>query len=168
MAGSRSTYSKKIADLICEALSIGWPLATMCMAFNGRNPAALEHFRAQQPDLAKAIEAAGEFPGQRTVYGWMEANDEFAKAMQAARDAGEDVIAADCLSIVDEVPPTTATGGTDSGFVQHQKLRAETRLKLLAKWNPKRWGEKVETTIQGGEKPLQIDGVKFVVVDPKA
>jgi hypothetical protein len=28
--------------------------------------------------------------------------------------------------------------------IQRSKLRIETRLKLLAKWNPRKWGEKVD------------------------
>lgn len=34
--------------------------------------------------------------------------------------------------------------------VQRSKLRIETRLKLLAKWNPKKWGEKVDLN-HGGQ-----------------
>jgi hypothetical protein len=34
-------------------------------------------------------------------------------------------------------------GGIDGGDVQNRKLRIETRLKLLAKWDPKRYGERV-------------------------
>jgi len=164
---SRSTCTPEMVDLLCEGLSIGWPLATMCMAFTGRNARALETFRENNPELAAEMEAVKSFPGLRTVYCWMDYDEKVAEHIRMAREVGEDVIAADCLAIVDETPPTTATGGTDSGFVQHQKLRAWTRMQLLAKWNPKKYGEKVEQTIQGGDKPLQIDGVRFTVVDPK-
>jgi hypothetical protein len=38
----------------------------------------------------------------------------------------------------------------------HRKLRIETRLKLLAKWNPKKYGDKVQV---GGdaENPLKVE-----------
>lgn len=133
--------TEEMVDLIVDALESGKPLAVLCREDG--------------------------MPGLRTVYDWMAADEAVAKRIQQAREVGEDVIAAGCLEIVDETPPPTAAGGTDSGFVQHQKLRVWTRLQLLAKWNPKRWGEKVEQTIQGGDKPLQIDGVRFTVVDPK-
>ena len=37
----------------------------------------------------------------------------------------------------------------------HRKLQIETRLKLLAKWNPKKYGDR--TTLAGDpEAPLQV------------
>jgi hypothetical protein len=47
-------------------------------------------------------------------------------------------------------------GQVDSGSVQHAKLRIETRLKLLAKWNPKTWGDRVTQEISGPDgSPVQ-------------
>ena len=37
----------------------------------------------------------------------------------------------------------------------HRKLQIETRLKLLAKWDPKRYGDKVDLN-HGGEVGLQV------------
>ena len=46
-------------------------------------------------------------------------------------------------------------GRIDSGYVQLIKARAEIKLKLLAKWNPKRYGDKVQV---GGdpENPFKV------------
>ena len=45
---------------------------------------------------------------------------------------------------------------TRKDMLGHRKLQIETRLKLLAKWNPKKYGER--TTLAGDkENPLQID-----------
>ena len=82
-------------------------------------------------------------PAWRTVYDWMEADEAFAAAIARARDIGADAIAAESLSIVDEAPARTALGNIDPGSVAHAKLRAEHRLKLLAKWNPKKYGDKL-------------------------
>lgn len=41
--------------------------------------------------------------------------------------------------------------GIDTEHIQRSKLRVETRLKLLAKWNPKRYGDRIDVT-SGGEK----------------
>lgn len=35
-------------------------------------------------------------------------------------------------------------------MIEHRKLRIETRLKLLAKWNPKKYGDKLDLN-HGGE-----------------
>jgi hypothetical protein len=41
-------------------------------------------------------------------------------------------------------------------------LRIETRLKLLAKWDPKRYGERLHSEVTGVDGgPLQIQIVRF-------
>jgi hypothetical protein len=45
--------------------------------------------------------------------------------------------------------------------VNRARLRVDTRLKLLAKWNPKRYGDKIETHLSGDV------GVKHTA-DPQA
>jgi hypothetical protein len=79
-----------------------------------------------------------------TWYAWCEADTELAGRIARAREAGFDVIATDCQRIADEPPPSTDTGATDSGYVQWQKNRIWTRLQLLAKWDPKRYGERMQ------------------------
>ena len=95
--------------------------------------------------------------GHTTWYSWVEGDPELAERIARAREAGEEAIAADAMRIVDEPPPSTMNGSTDSGHVAWAKNRAEIRLKLLAKWNPKKWGDKVQaehTGANGG--PIQI------------
>lgn len=85
---------------------------------------------------------------KRSFYDWLEKNVDMAAAYQKAREAGEEVIAADCLAIADDGTNDYVPGKDgprfDSEHVQRSKLRIDTRLKLLAKWNPKKWGDKVE------------------------
>lgn len=95
-------------------------------------------------------------PGVQTVYDWMGSKPGVSVAIARAREVGEDVIAADCLNIADDNGNDiryTEQGVeiTDNDVIQRAKLRIDTRLKLLAKWNPKKWGEKVDVT-SGGEK----------------
>lgn len=72
-----------------------------------------------------------------------------------ARDAGFDVIAEDCLRIADDKSQDVKIVGEDerevcnTEFVQRSKLRIETRLKLLAKWDPRRYGDKLELEHSG-------------------
>jgi hypothetical protein len=58
---------------------------------------------------------------------------------------GFDAIAEETVAIADTPPAYAKTEGgmrIDTGDVAHRKLQIETRLKLLAKWDPKRYGER--------------------------
>ena len=88
-------------------------------------------------------------PSVVTVWRWEKADAEFAKRIAHARDAGHDVIAADALRIADELPEMAVTEGgarRDAAYVSWQKNRIWARLELLKKWDPKRYGERLEQT----------------------
>lgn len=97
-------------------------------------------------------------PGLRTVYDWMEGDENLTARFARAREEGHDAIAEECLRIADEPPPVNGQGTTDSGHVAWAKHRTETRLKLLAKWNPKKYGDKVDVTGQIG---VNVNVVNF-------
>jgi hypothetical protein len=95
----------------------------------------------------------------RTIYNWIEANADFSARFARARDIGADAIAEQALEIADtplEGVRTETTTGEDGStkevredMLGHRKLQVETRLKLLAKWFPQKYGEKTEHTING-------------------
>ena len=64
-----------------------------------------------------------------------------------------DAIADDCFVIADESSKdyrlTDKGLAFDAEHVQRSKLRIETRLKLLAKWDPKRYGERQQVEHSG-------------------
>ena len=100
-------------------------------------------------------------PGLSTVYDWEGKDEALSGAIARARIAGFDMIAQEALAIADDADP--------DADVQRSKLRIETRLKLLAKWDPKRYGEMVKTEHSGpngGEIPFAV--IERRVVDPKA
>lgn len=82
-------------------------------------------------------------PNSSVIYEWINGNEEFARRMARARDFGHDEIAEECFEIADEMPPRDDFGKTDSGYVSWQKNRIWTRTQMLAKWNPKKYGDKV-------------------------
>jgi hypothetical protein len=93
-------------------------------------------------------------PAFRTVYDWIDKNKDFAARFACARDVGADVIAEEALEIIDTFPiAVTSDSGTrlDSAHVAWLKNRAEMRLKLLAKWNPKKYGDKTTTEVTGAD-----------------
>jgi hypothetical protein len=80
-------------------------------------------------------------PSLSTVYRWQEEREDFSGNIARARDAGYDHIATDGLMIVDDVDEDPAS----------RRVRADYRLKLLAKWDAKRYGDKLDLT-SGGER----------------
>lgn len=66
---------------------------------------------------------------------WRKRDAELDAAFLQARDDGHDAIADECLEISD-------AKGDDPGC---RKVRVYTRLQLLAKWDPRRWGDKLQT-----------------------
>lgn len=84
----------------------------------------------------------------RTIYGRIEASERFADMMEKARADGYDAIANECLEIADttlyDTIETRNGKKPNKEWIARSKLRVETRLKLLAKWHPKKYGEKLE------------------------
>jgi hypothetical protein len=89
-------------------------------------------------------------PGRTTIYDWMDKSEEFAEQIARARERGQEILFEQNMKIVDEVPPTDDNGRTDAGYVAWQKNRVWTRLQMLAKMNPKKYGDKSTTAIEGG------------------
>lgn len=125
------TISWDIADKICARIACGETLRAICRDDG--------------------------FPSHTTVYTWLDEQPEFALRFGRARAQGEDVIAQECLSIADTPVEGVETTVKPDGSVEekrgdmlgHRKLQIETRLKLLAKWNPKKWGDKTQAEISG-------------------
>ena len=115
MAGRPSKYTDAIAKEIVARLSEGEPLAAICRD---------DHM-----------------PDRTTVYAWQKANVEFSQRIACAREDGFDEIALRARKTIRGFGPDY--GGDSTGDVQRDKAIVETDLKLLAKWDPKRYGEKL-------------------------
>ena len=132
--GRPSKYTPEIAQKMCELLSEGVPLREICR-MDG-------------------------MPYWRTVYLWMAQDENLSAHIARAREAGYDAMAEECLTIANT--PLYGEIVTDDGeklivrkedMLGHRKLQIETRLKLLAKWNPKKYGDR--TTLAGDpDNPL--------------
>lgn len=94
-----------------------------------------------------------------TVYLWMEKDKDFAQRFAHARDIGHDCIADETLEIIDSPPPNDMNGKTDAGYVTWARNRAEQRMKLLAKWNPKKYGDKMGVEHSGAMSLVVATGV---------
>jgi hypothetical protein len=91
-------------------------------------------------------------PDWRTVYHWMDKDEDFVARIARAREDGHDVIADQCVTLADTQP-------LDQTEVAWRRLQVETRLKLLAKWNPKKYGDRQQLEHGGGISLNVITGV---------
>ena len=101
-------------------------------------------------------------PAWRTVYAWMEKDVDFYARIAHARELGHDAIAEETLEIIDTFPMEAVSDSgsrLDSGHVAWLKNRVEQRMKLLAKWNPKKYGDKVGVQHEGNVTLNVVTGV---------
>lgn len=140
--GKESTYSEAVAARLCHWIASGRTLSDFC-----REQGA---------------------PGWTTVHDWLDRHPDFAAQYNRARVLGAHAIAEEVLQIADtpmlgEIE-TEETWGGDEGedgspgtskkvvredMLGHRKLRIEARLKLLAKWFPKHYGDKIDVEHKG-------------------
>lgn len=97
-------------------------------------------------------------PARRTVNEWQEKDDIFAARVARARIIGHDEIAEEALEIANTPKAGVITTEDEDGvktvtedMLGHRKLQIETRLKLLACWDPKRYGNKPEPAVNPAE-----------------
>lgn len=81
---------------------------------------------------------------------WCRQDKALGIAHDEARSAGADAIADEVLAIIDE-HPNVVESRIDTGHVSWARNRAEYRLKLLAKWQPKKYGDKTTTEVTGAD-----------------
>lgn len=91
-------------------------------------------------------------PTFRTVYGWMHANPDFFARAQVARQMG-------CDALADEMSAVASTPPTDQLDLNWKKLRIDTVLRLLSKWDPRRYGDRQQVDHGGGVSINVITGV---------
>ena len=92
----------------------------------------------------KSICALPRMPGITTIWKWEQENGEFAKLSARARETGTHVIADQCIEIADDPLLDPAD----------KRVRIDTRMRLIGKWNAKKYGDKIEHTVQQEFIPL--------------
>jgi len=98
-----------------------------------------------------AISRDEHMPDRKSWYNWMDQDEDLFLRIQRAKDKGCDAIA--------ENARVVARGmGESSGDTLRDKLIIETDLKLLAKWMPKKYGDRrmVENTGENGG-PIRVE-----------
>jgi hypothetical protein len=136
--GRPSSYDPVIAQQICELLSEGVPLRVICRMEG--------------------------MPAWRNVYFWMARDPDLSAHIARAREVGYDAIAEECLQIADTPQMGQKQTMSDEGstttiedMLGHRKLQIETRLKLLAKWRPEKYGDKTVITGDPNGAPIKTE-----------
>ena len=138
--GRPSSFTDALAAEIIERLSKGEPLAAIC--------------RGER------------MPKVQTVSDWQKRYPAFSVSIACAREAGFETLAAECLEIADSPLEGTRTRTGKDGveviredMLGHRRLQIETRLKLLSKWDPKRYGDKIDVNAtHSGEIRIIVGG----------
>lgn len=139
-AGHPTDYTEEAAREICERLSGGEPLAWICKDAH--------------------------MPAVRTVSHWKQAHPEFRASFRVARKVGYDAIAAQALKIADtpkmgrrvEIDAEGKERVIKEDMLGHRRLQVETRLKLLAKWDWERYGDRSRQEVTGaGGGPVKTE-----------
>lgn len=98
--------------------------------------------RIAEGETLRSICRDDKMPNYKTCYDWLNADTDFATRFAHARGLGHDVIADECLEIADNKNVIISSDGVAFSDVQRDKLRIHTRMQLLAKWDPKKWGDR--------------------------
>ena len=92
----------------------------------------------------KTICAMEGMPTYKTIYNWEAAYPDFLHLSMRAREAGTNVLADQCIEIADD--PVLDPND--------KRIRIDTRMRLIGKWNAKRYGDKIEHEVNHGFIPL--------------
>lgn len=139
--GRPTKYSQALADKICDRLSDGVSLRTVC----------------RDKDM----------PDKSQVFKWLRTKEYFRDQYARAKQESADAMADDILDIADDgrndwMEAERKDGSTymvvDHEHIQRSKLRVETRKFLMAKMKPKVYGEKLDLTSDGEKIEGQIVG----------
>lgn len=138
--GRPSSYSPAVGKVICEKLALGNSLRAIC----------------QESGM----------PPESTVRTWVVDDVQGFSAQYArAREMGFDAIAEQALEIADTPLEGVESTTKDDGRIEekrgdmlgHRKLQVDARKWLLAKWAPKKYGEKLAIGGDADAPPIRTE-----------
>ena len=113
-------------------------------------------------------------PDQTTIYDWLSEDGNFSQQYARAREKQADFYLDQIIEISDDstldtdINPESGNEITNHEVIQRSKLRVDTRKWVMAKLAPKKYGDKVETTVKGDPNaPLQVETTVRVVKIPE-
>ena len=121
--GRPTDYTNEIADLICERLSNGESLRSICSLEN--------------------------MPNKSTVFKWLNIHEEFNDQYARAREEQAETLADEIIAIADDglndsYVDENGNKRTDQDVIARSRLRVEARKWVASKLKPKKYGDKLE------------------------
>lgn len=116
--GRPSKFSQVLTEKICEQIAHGKSLRAVC--------------------------AEDDMPPMKTIYRWLEANEEFRHQYARARDKQADYFAEEIIEIADNVE-------AESASVAKAKLQIDARKWAASKIAPKKYGDKSELDVKSSD-----------------
>lgn len=140
--GRPSDYSETIATAICQEISSGRSLRSIC--------------------------AQDDMPAQSTVFLWLAKHEEFSEKYARAREAQADAMLEEILEIADDgkgdkYVDDEGNERTDQDVIARSRLRVDARKWAMSKMSPKKYGDKLDLNHAGG---VTVQLVRFA--DPPA
>lgn len=120
--GRPTDYTKNMADKICEKIANGRSLRSIC--------------------------AEDGMPPMKTIYRWLEANEEFRHQYARARDKQADYFAEEIIEIADRAE-------AESAAVSKAKLQIDARKWAASKIAPKKYGDKTELDVKSSDGSMR-------------
>lgn len=127
--GRPAMFSQELADAICDRISEGESLRSICLDAN--------------------------MPTKTSVFRWLNADKDFSDHYARAREEQAETLADELIAIADEECTIVASedGNTevkfDSVAVARNRLRVDTRKWVVSKLKPKKYGDKLDLTHGG-------------------
>jgi hypothetical protein len=143
--GRPSDYSVELADSICDKLSDGCSLRSICLA--------------------------EDMPSKTTVFKWLRTHKEFADQYARAKEESADAMADEMLDIADDgdgdmTEDAQGNMKVNNENVQRARLRIDTRKWIASKLKPKKYGEKLAIGGDENAPPIKHEAtVRYVKPD---
>ena len=97
--------------------------------------------RMANGETLRSICLRDDMPSLDTIWKWEQKYPEFAEQSARARERGTHTLADQCIEIADDpmLDP------------QDKRIRIDTRIRLIGKWNQKKYGDKIEVEANGNQ-----------------
>jgi len=100
-------------------------------------------------------------PVAETFYKWLDADEAKTKQYARATETRADLIFEDILIISDKQGEDVYTDEdgvehTNHNVINRSRLMVDSRKWMLGKMQPKKYGDKNTTVLEGGDKPIEI------------
>jgi hypothetical protein len=100
--------------------------------------------RLAEGESLKSICSEAHMPSRALIYKWAAEDPRFSGIFARAQESQSHALLDDCLQIVDNIDLSDKDPAAASAIVNLAKLQVDTRLRIIGKANPGRYGDKIQ------------------------